>query len=77
MVLNARQRHEERRCLPPGTNQRNQKVLQHLGLAHCVAMRQRHLDWKNGTISSKKPALALFKVCKSLTRPVACALAAT
>ena len=42
MVLNARQRHEERRCLPPGTNERNQKVLQHLGLAHCVAMRQRH-----------------------------------
>ena len=42
MVLNARQRHEELRCLPPGINERNQKVLQHLGLAHCVAMRQRH-----------------------------------
>ena len=41
MVLNPRQRHEQRRCLPPGTKERNQKVLQHLGLAHCVATRQR------------------------------------
>ena len=40
MVLNSRQRHEQRRCLPPGTKERNQRVLQHLGLAHCVATRQ-------------------------------------
>ena len=41
MVLNPRQRHEQRRCLPTGTKERNQKVLQHLGLVHCVATRQR------------------------------------
>ena len=40
MILNSRQRHEQRRCLPPGTKERNQRVLQHLGLAHCVATRQ-------------------------------------
>lgn len=41
MVLKAHQRHEERRCLPAGITERNQKVLQHLGLAHYTAARQR------------------------------------
>ena len=40
MVLNARRRQEERRSLPHATKKRNQQVLQHLGLAYCVARRQ-------------------------------------
>jgi RNA polymerase sigma-B factor len=40
MIFNAHQRHEERRCLPKGTRDRNQLVLKHMGLAHCVATRQ-------------------------------------
>ena len=40
MVFNAHQRHEGRRCLPKGTRDRNQLVLKHMGLAHCVATRQ-------------------------------------
>lgn len=40
MVFNADQRHEGRRCLPKGTRDRNQLVLKHMGLAHCVATRQ-------------------------------------
>lgn len=40
MVSNAHLRHEGRRCLPRAIRTRNQRVLKHLGLAHCVAKRQ-------------------------------------
>ena len=40
MIFNAHQRHEERRCLLKGTRDRNQLVLKHICLAHCVATRQ-------------------------------------
>ena len=40
MVSNAHLRHEGRRCLPRAIRTRNQRVLKHLGLAHCVARRQ-------------------------------------
>ena len=40
MVFNAHQRHEGRRCLPNGTRDRNQLVLNHMGLAHSVTTRK-------------------------------------
>ena len=44
MVFNAHQRHEGRRCLLNVTRDRNQLVLKHMGLAHCVAPRQQQRE---------------------------------
>ena len=41
MINQHQQRHEQRRPLPDALRRRNQRILQHLGLAHLVAKRQR------------------------------------
>ena len=40
MINQQHWRHEQRRPLPDALRQRNQRILQHLGLAHLVAKRQ-------------------------------------
>ena len=57
MVFNAHQRHEGRRCLPKGTRDRNQLVLKHMGLAHCVATRQqqRGLEEHDDLLQEARP----------------------
>ena len=77
MVLNSRQRHEQRRCLLPGTKERNQRVLQHLGLAHCVATRQHQRGPEERDDLLQEACLGLIQGVENLIRPLAFAPAAT